>query len=112
MNTNRFILPLILIILIICSCEYKKDDFVGVYINNYSENINTKVIPSEAPKKKDTLILFKDNTFISSCLGKGTYRIYERNNLDKIELLYEDNRLKIGYELTVKKTQFLIKIFY
>ena len=83
-----------LLYLLICcfisvSCsDYTQEELIGVYVNNYDKPIIDVIFAPSAPKEKDTLILYEDNSFTSNNYGKGVFDIIEMSGHQYIYLTY------------------------
>ncbi len=89
-----------LIICFSCNGKYTNQELIGTYVNNYGEVTPSYIIPPEAPRIIDTLILLKNESFISDAFGKGDYKTYEMNGSLYVHLTYEGG--KVGYSLVVR----------
>lgn len=81
-----------------------KTSLEGRYINN-----NTNYIlegPSPISEGFDTLILNKDNTFDSKTWGTGTYKVKPSIFGTSIDLTYEYEMGKAGYQMLVTSPLF------
>jgi hypothetical protein len=103
MGKKIFTVIIVCINLVMCfSCngKYTKQELIGTYVNNYNEVTPSYVLPPEAPRMIDTLILLKNGSFISKAFGKGNYKVYEMNGFLYVHLTYEEG--KAGYSMTVR----------
>ncbi|MGZ3767277.1 MAG: hypothetical protein ACXVA2_21620 [Mucilaginibacter sp.] len=105
---SKFILAgIILAAIFLLSYSYNnffsKGMLVGQYVNrNYNYQPNLPEVPNVA----DTLTLLKNGQFESQYWGKGSYTISHTIAGTEIELIYDYEFGKAGYDTTVKRLDF------
>ncbi len=60
-----------------CYRNYTEEEMIGVYVNNYSEEMREGIF--NLPSRRDTLIIFNDGRFHSGIYGNGHYEISQED---------------------------------
>ena len=81
-----------------------KSSLEGFYVNNNTEYVLEG--PRPISQGVDTLIIHSDNTFDSQTWGKGTYKVKQSFFGTRIDLTYEYEMGKAGYEMKVTSPLF------
>ncbi|UUC46495.1 hypothetical protein [Flavobacterium cerinum] len=76
---------------------------LGTYVNrNYNQSHSIAEIPNVA----DTLVILKDNKFISQYWGEGSYELYYTIKGTEIDLMYDYEFGKAGFRTSIDRIMY------